>query len=69
MIYYLVGCFLFKRLVFWFSKPVEDNKVTVLWHEVKDKMNISANITLFTCKKVQGPMMSRFFKLSYFYRI
>lgn len=62
MFYHLFGYFLFRKFVLRFSRPVEDKRIIKLWCEIKDEMNIGENVQLLSCKKLQSPMMTGFFK-------
>lgn len=62
LLYNLIGYFLFEKSVLRFSKLIEDQHTIELWNEVKQDMGISRKIRLLTCKKMQSPMMSGFYR-------
>ena len=62
LLYHLTGYLLFKRSVLRFARPAADSRILTIFRDVKAEMNVSRAIGLLTCKKVQSPMMTGFFR-------
>lgn len=62
LLYHFTGYLLFRRAVRRFSRPVEDERILAIWNAVRGEMHVVRPVRLLSCKKVQSPMTTGFFR-------